>query len=142
MNAINFIKQHGVDKAMEVVDGAAVGVTHYGANNYWRWDGKILKRRTDNGFFINSIYGISDEWVSKTVSLSDLKHRVESIYLVKERCTLERAKKYADSPYTAPEIKERLEQAIADYESIYSNDVGDDSRIENHVSPLCKVRVK
>ena len=32
--------------------------------------------------------------------------------------TLERAKKYADSPYTAPEIKERLKQTIADYESI------------------------
>ena len=141
MNAIQFIQQHGVDKAREVVEGAPVGVTHYGANNYWSWDGKILKRRTDNGFFINSIYGISDEWVSKTVSLSDLKHRVESMDLVESFNGVEMAKRYLEENVECSD-SERLEQAIADYESIYSNDMGDDSHIENHVSPLCKMGVK
>lgn len=35
-----------------------------------------------------------------------------------------------------------IKQVIADYESIYSNDMGDDTHIENHVSPNCKVGVK
>ena len=47
----------------------------------------------------------------------DLKRLVESHELVKEHGTIERAKEYANSPYTAPEVKERLKQAIADVES-------------------------
>lgn len=47
----------------------------------------------------------------------DLKRLVESHELVKEHGTIERAKEYANSPYTAPEVKERLKQAIADMES-------------------------
>ena len=49
--------------------------------------------------------------------LDDLKRLVESHELVKEHGTIERAKEYANSPYTAPEVKERLKQAIADVES-------------------------
>lgn len=47
----------------------------------------------------------------------DLKRLVESHGLVKEHGTIERAKEYANSPYTAPEVKERLKQAIEDVES-------------------------
>ena len=96
MNATDFIKQHGVDKAREVV------ATCHKIPNY------TFKKKTERGYSS-----------CKSVDISKLKRLVESIYLVKEHCTLERAKKYADSPYTAPEIKERLEQAIADYESIF-----------------------
>ncbi len=46
----------------------------------------------------------------------ELKRLVESHELVKEHGTIERAKEYANSPYTAPEVKERLKQAIADVE--------------------------
>lgn len=53
------------------------------------------------------------------VDLSELKRLVESVDPVKEHYTLDRAKKYADSPYTAPELKNRLEQVIADYEALY-----------------------
>lgn len=49
--------------------------------------------------------------------LDDLKRLIESHELVKEHGTIERAKEYANSPYTAPEVKERLKQAIADVES-------------------------
>lgn len=52
-------------------------------------------------------------------SLDDLKRLVKSVDLVGEHYTVERAKIYADSPYTAPEVKQALERAIADYESIY-----------------------
>ena len=52
-------------------------------------------------------------------SLDDLKRLVKSVDLVGEHYTVERAKIYAGSPYTAPEVKQALERAIADYESIY-----------------------
>ena len=49
--------------------------------------------------------------------LDDLKRLVESHELVKDLYGLERAKEYCESKYTAPEISERLKQAIADVES-------------------------
>ena len=49
--------------------------------------------------------------------LDDLKRLVESHELVKEHGNLERAKMYAESIYTAPEVVERMKQAIADVES-------------------------
>ena len=101
MNAINFIKQHSIEKAREVVDN------HHGC--YMPEVFKYWSEQLQD-------YVLAPKYASFLVS--DLKRLVESIYLVKEHYTLERAKKYADSPYTAPEIKERLKQTIADYESI------------------------
>ena len=46
-----------------------------------------------------------------------LKHLIESYELVKEHGSLERTKMYAESIYTAPEVVERLKQAIKDVES-------------------------
>lgn len=48
---------------------------------------------------------------------NDLKRLVESHELVFEHGSIDRAKKYANSPYTAPEVKCAIEQAIADVES-------------------------
>ena len=128
MNAIKFIQQHGVDKAMEVVECAPEGATHLsdGACHYVNADFKPLPAHIK-------------EQLPKLVDLSDIKRLVESVYLVKEHNTLDRAIEYANSQYTAPEIKVCLLDAIADYRSIYSdNDMGDDSHIENHISPNCK----
>lgn len=47
----------------------------------------------------------------------DLKRLVESHELVMDYYGLTKAKEYADSKYTAPEIKVALKQAIADVES-------------------------
>ena len=47
----------------------------------------------------------------------DLKRLVESHELVKEHGSIVRAKMYAESIYTAPEVVDRLKQAIADVES-------------------------
>ena len=46
-----------------------------------------------------------------------LKQIVESHELVKEHGSIVRAKMYAESTYTAPEVVDRLKQAIADVES-------------------------
>ena len=126
MNAIKFIKLYGLHSARVTVEDAQEN-THY---------------CTEAGYYSIKL-DVTYEPCPDCVCLSELKRLVESVDLVKEHYTLDRAIEYANSPYTAPEIKERLEQAIADYESIYSdNNMGDDTHIENHVSPLCKVGVK
>lgn len=51
------------------------------------------------------------------VHVDDLKRLVDSHDLIKEHGSLERAKMYAESIYTAPEVVERMKQAIADVES-------------------------
>lgn len=126
MNAIQFIKDHGVDKAREVVEGAPDGAT-------------TVKPSLD---FKHFMYGICENAAGAYILLSELKHLVDSVDLVKSYGGIINAKhdvKYLDLDwdYDTQRVT-RLKQAIADYESIYSNDMGDDSHIENHVSPNCK----
>ncbi|MDS7929256.1 hypothetical protein RMB13_07160 [Acinetobacter sp. V102_4] len=101
MKPEQFIREFGVEKAREVVEGAPERATH------------LL-----NGEYVR----VSDpRWIlDGYVSIADINRLVESVFLVKEHYTLDRAKAYAASPFTAPELKERLQQAIADYEAIYS----------------------
>lgn len=121
MNAINFIKQHGVDKAREVVEGAP------------KWAMNIN--------FNNGMYYSRMEHKKGDTFLYDIKRLVESVDMLKRFGGIELSKEwileYSSFPYRV-----ELEQAIADYESIYSNDMGDDPYIENHLNPLCKVGVK
>ena len=57
-------------------------------------------------------------WVHSLEGFSqDLKRLVESHELVVDYYGLTRAKEYAESNYTAPEIKDALKQAIADVEA-------------------------
>lgn len=131
MNAIQFIKDHGVDKAREVVEDAPSRANHYCADNYWSWDGIILKRSAGDGFFIHSIWGASDEWVSKAINISDLKRLVESVDLVELLGGIESLKGLVDisnSPFALSHITregviysiDEIKKAIADYEAIYS----------------------
>ena len=127
MNAIKFIKEHGVDKAREVVEGAP------------EW---AMSINLNNGMYYSRM-----EHKKGDTFLYDIKRLVESVDLVKSYGGIINAKhdvKYLDLDwdYDTPRIT-RLKQAIADYEPIYSdNEMGDDSHIENHISPLCKVEVK
>ncbi|MEJ5205203.1 hypothetical protein [Acinetobacter junii] len=102
MNANQFIKDHGVDKAREVVEGAP------------EWAMSIN--------FNNGMYYSRMEHKKGDTFLYDIKRLVESVYLVKEHHTLDRAIEYANSQYTAPEIKVCLLDAIADYKSIYGGE--------------------
>jgi len=123
MNAIQFIKDYGVDKARKVIDGAPDLAEYYST--------------IDGEYYRIELHA---------VNLRHLKRLVASLDLVKSYGGIINAKhdvKYLDLDwdYDTQRVT-RLKQAIADYESVYSNDMGDDTHIENHVSPLCKVGVK
>ncbi|MCR4532722.1 hypothetical protein [Acinetobacter venetianus] len=102
MNAIKFIKYHGVDKARECIEEA---------NAY-------------GGFWVNAktLELFNQIPLYDAVSIPELSRLVESIKLVKEHYTLDGAIDYANSAYTAPEIKVCLLDAIADYKSIYGGE--------------------
>ncbi len=127
-NAINFIKENGVEKARKVVSGAP------------KWAMSIN--------FNNGMYYSRMEHKKGDTFLYDIKRLVESVDLLKSNGGYEEAKDTFDFAIKhgmndLTEFGSRLKQAIADYESIYSdNDMGDDSHIENHISPNCKVGVK
>ncbi|HFG2492489.1 TPA: hypothetical protein ACNH5N_003162 [Acinetobacter baumannii] len=98
-NAIAFIQVHGLKKAKRIIDESPDW-----AKSYYEPTGQYQDQ----------------EWSDEmSVGIEDLKRLVESVALVIEHYTVERAKIYANSPYTAPEVKQALERAIADYKSIY-----------------------
>ncbi len=132
MNAYQFIQKHGIEKAREVIDGAPDGATHLSndTRHYVNADFKPLPTHIK-------------EQLPKLIVINDLKRLVDSLDLVKSYGGIINAKhdvKYLDLDwdYDTPRVT-RLKQAIADYELIYSNDMGDDTHIENHVSLNCKV---
>lgn len=74
-----------------------------------------------------------------TFHVDDLKRLVKSVHTVNSFGGLGDSK----AVVKMGKYYKYLKRAIADYEAIYSdNDMGDDSHIENHVSPLCKMGVK
>lgn len=95
MNAIEFVKHIGFGYAKKVVD-AFESVTETNGEKM------KISRNDGEGFEID---------------FDDIKRLVEAHELVMEHGSLERAKKYSDSPYTAPEIKAVLDKAITDVES-------------------------
>lgn len=98
-NVVEFFKVHGLKKVKQIIDESPDW-----AKSYYEPTGQYQDQ----------------EWSeAMSVGIEDLKRLVESVALVIEHYTVERAKIYANSPYTAPEVKQALERAIADYESIY-----------------------
>ena len=99
MNAIQFIKDYGVDKARKVIDGAPDLAEYYSTI-----DGEYYRRELH------------------AVNLRHLKRLVQSLDLVKSYGGIINAKhdvKYLDLDwdYDTQRVT-RLKQAIADYESI------------------------
>ena len=89
MKANEFVKEFGLERSKKAIEMSAGDFSR-------AFD-------IDKGFII--------------VRRGELKRLVESWELVKEFYTIERAKEYANSIYTAPEVSERLKQAILDVES-------------------------
>ena len=131
MDATQFIKEHGIKKAREVVDGAPANARYF------------------ETYPLRVRYYISDIGCNRAISISELKRLVESVDLVEHfgndlvgaKQLLEFSKDCKTIELSGSVITiERLEQAITDYDSIYSDkEMGDDSHIENHISKSCKV---
>ena len=126
MNAINFIKQYGVYKAREVVECAPDRAT-------------TVKPSLD---FKHFMYGICENAAGAYILLSELKRLVNNVDLINSLGGVQEAnnKAFDMTMLVVGFNPDKIEQAIADYESIYSDkEMSDDSHIENHVSPNCKV---
>ena len=95
MNAIQFIKENGVEKAREVIDGAPELAEYYSTidGEYYRIE-------------INA------------VNLKQLKRLVESVDLVKRYGGIAEVKTLHQDEFWNERVFERLKQAIADYENI------------------------
>ena len=100
MKATEFVKKFGWDEAKGLI---AKHEKCYMPDVFDMWSDEL------QDFVLCTKYASFD--------MSDLKRLVESYELVKEHGSLERAKIYARSIYTAPEVIVRLEQAIADVEA-------------------------
>ncbi|WP_284077165.1 hypothetical protein [Acinetobacter nosocomialis] len=95
MKPEHFIREYGVEKAREVVDGAPDW-----AKGYYEPTGQYQDQ----------------EWSDEmSVGIEDLKRLVESLDLVKKLGGLQGAKAYVPDGYKS----DRLKQAIRDHESIY-----------------------
>lgn len=135
MNSIQFIKDHGVDKAREVVDGAPDRAT-------------TVKPSLD---FKHFMYGICEEAGGAYILLSVLKRLVESVDMInrcgglviakkitfQKRLRNEKATHFIQHPENQKLIQlfgrnqrkpeaaikfDLFEQAIADYEAIYGKE--------------------
>lgn len=106
MNAINFIKQHGVDKARKVIDGAPEWAI------FWITQGE----------YHISMLSFPSMAGHHSFLISDLKRLVESVDLVKRYGGIAEAKTIHNDEFWCERAFEQLEQAIADYESIYGGE--------------------
>ncbi|OIB60560.1 hypothetical protein [Acinetobacter baumannii] len=106
MKPEQFIREQGLKKAREVVEGAPDGHKGY------------------NGVINQYTRGV---WFSRDVMLSELKRLVESLEIVNRACGAERVidlhERYKNNPfahkYWLGVRVDRMAQAVADYESIY-----------------------
>lgn len=120
MNAIQFIQQNGVDRARKVVEGAP------------EWAMSIN--------FNNGMYYSRMEHKKGDTFLYDIKRLVESVDLVNLKGGVKKLKKEADCLFhnDVEGVALRYEQAITDYEAIYSNDCEILDHPEDYTSPNCK----
>lgn len=135
MNAIQFIKEHGVEKAREVVEGAPEGSTHFVGSTYLKligavwWNAWLPEWSHKDNCMVKKWKCESIELMKtwgEVYKLEDIKRLVESVDLIDSLGGLELSKKesndcrfyeYADMSHRAYAIK----QAIADYEQLFGN---------------------
>ena len=97
MTPHEFIKEHGLNKAKEILGAASETDIFYNLEQ-------------------ECYIGLTAISYGPRVSLKELSTLVYHFKSVWELGGVEAAKKYMDSPYTAPEIKTFLAQALAEME--------------------------
>lgn len=131
MNAINFIKQNGIEKAKKVVEGAPKDAELFHTNTYIKnahSEGLTDHfARWSDGFngWVNA--SADREFIDESIALEELKRLVESVDLIGEYGGLYGAIDFI-SGYTEEQLAKpiyspmlRLKQAIANYEAIYGD---------------------
>lgn len=117
MNAIQFIKDHGIDKAREVVEGAPEWAI------FWITQGE----------YHISMLSFPNMVGHHSFLISDLKRLVESAELIGKYHSIDHAKNHYNNMREAlnqyqyenkdiEDLSNELKQAIADYESIYGGE--------------------
>jgi len=123
MKATQFIKDHGLERAREVVDGAPEYATYFELTI----DGVLYFKYFEFSWFCFGDEGLINTYMDdyETCHLIDLrilKRLVESVDLITKIGGIENAKTFDEKCIYCVEHftnLERLKQAIADYESIY-----------------------
>ncbi|MCJ8813053.1 hypothetical protein K5D25_04445 [Acinetobacter baumannii] len=127
MKPEQFIREKGLKKAREVVEGAPEGATHYGLRQYRQWEGRILKTFTDESWRSTAVFGGNLRFIEDDcLCIQDLKRLLESIDQInafdggikEAKEILSRINKNG-SKYATLFERPALEQAIRDHESIY-----------------------
>ncbi|EIB6858202.1 hypothetical protein AXY30_RS10615 [Acinetobacter baumannii] len=124
MKPEQFIRDFGVEKAREVVEGApAFPVFGYCTltGNY------IFKRSNATAYYHNETNSWSEDYAIELILLDDLKRLVESLEIINRACGAERVidlhERYKNNPvahkYWLGVRVDRMAQAVTDYESIY-----------------------
>ncbi|MDV5702080.1 hypothetical protein [Acinetobacter baumannii] len=112
MKPEQFIREFGVEKAREVVEGAIYPIFGYDpvGMNYIHKQCDVAPVR-----YSPNCNSWSEDYAIETILIEDLKRLVESLDLVKKLGGLQGAKAYVPDGYKS----DRLKQAIKDHESIY-----------------------
>lgn len=115
MNAIKFIKDHGVEKARGVVESAPA----FPVFGYCALTGSyIFKRKDATAYYHNETNSWSEEYALELILLNVLKRIVDSVDLVKRYGGIAEVKTLHQDEFWNERVFERLKQAIADYELI------------------------
>lgn len=115
MNAYKYVKEHGVEKARKVVEGAP----EFPVFGYCALTGSyIFKRKDATAYYHNETNSWSEEYAIELIFLDDLKPLVESVDLVKRYGGIAEVKTLHQDEFWNERVFERLKQAIADYELI------------------------
>lgn len=128
MKAEQFIKDHGLEKAREVVEGAPdKTATHFVCINfpelrYLKYKLGLPCTFRDDHWKAHRNHGLLEDDIHfYRYELSDLKRLVESVDLVNKLNGIDKCKGYVQVCFFKGRDKygNRIKQAIADYESIY-----------------------
>lgn len=136
MNAIQFIKENGVEKAREVVEGAPdKTASHYVISKRPHYYSVDFQSYFNNGDWYDSDYTSEQDLANdyepqNVIRISDLKRLVDSVDLIGKYHSIDHAKNHYNNMREAlnqyqyenkdiDDLSNELKQAIADYEEIY-----------------------
>ena len=112
MNAIQFIQKHGVERAREELNKLP--------------NSNVTHMTDDARMFVDGNNPLLDEFqrsqIKDLICIEDLKRLVESVDFIKKIGGLVAAKSFWAKGSFKNCYKEKLKQAIADYEAIYSGE--------------------